>query len=130
VATRQELLIHLLDGIHEDLNEQRVKPATEIVESDGTVPDVDIAREAWRRHLLRNKSIVVDMFQVRWGRPCRHLLPRGRYDINGAHACRAQGQYRSKVVCPDCGKVSITFDPYMNLSGETCSGHGLSSTVP
>jgi len=27
-----------------------------------------------------------------------------------------QGQYKSRVECPDCEKVSITFDPYMFLS--------------
>ena len=26
------------------------------------------------------------------------------------------GQYKSKLVCPDCGKVSITFDPFMSVS--------------
>lgn len=28
----------------------------------------------------------------------------------------AQGQYKSTLVCPDCGKISITFDPFMYLS--------------
>jgi len=27
-----------------------------------------------------------------------------------------QAQYKSKLVCPACGNVSITFDPYMFLS--------------
>lgn len=27
-----------------------------------------------------------------------------------------QGQFKSTLVCPDCQKVSITFDPYMYLS--------------
>jgi ubiquitin carboxyl-terminal hydrolase 4/11/15 len=28
----------------------------------------------------------------------------------------AQGQYKSTLVCPECGKISITFDPFMYLS--------------
>lgn len=27
-----------------------------------------------------------------------------------------QGQYKSTLVCPICGKVSVTFDPFMYLS--------------
>lgn len=27
-----------------------------------------------------------------------------------------QGQYKSTLVCPICKKVSVTFDPFMNLS--------------
>lgn len=27
-----------------------------------------------------------------------------------------QGQYKSTLVCPACGKVSVTFDPFMYLS--------------
>lgn len=32
--------------------------------------------------------------------------------------CQAfyQGQYKSTLVCPVCGKISITFDPFMYLS--------------
>ena len=26
------------------------------------------------------------------------------------------GQYKSTLVCPDCGKISITFDPFMMIS--------------
>jgi len=27
-----------------------------------------------------------------------------------------QGQLKSTLVCPDCGRVSVTFDPFMYLS--------------
>jgi ubiquitin C-terminal hydrolase len=47
------------------------------------------AREAWRGYLLRNKSIVVDLFQ---------------------------GQLRSSLQCRVCKHTSITFDPFMYLS--------------
>ena len=84
----QELLSFLLDGLHEDLNQIEKKPATNPVESEGRSDDV-VALESWKTYLRRNQSAIVDLLQ---------------------------GQYKSKVVCPDCGRVSITFDPYMFLS--------------
>ncbi|KAK7480047.1 hypothetical protein BaRGS_00028684 [Batillaria attramentaria] len=62
----QELLSFLLDGLHEDLN-----------------------RQAWENHLLRNQSLIVDLFH---------------------------GQLKSQVRCKECGKVSVRFDPYSYLS--------------
>ncbi|MDP2435274.1 MAG: hypothetical protein Q8P67_05990, partial [archaeon] len=57
----QELIGFLLDGLDEDLNRCTSKPATETIESDGR-PDEEIAQEAWRRYLLRHRSIIVDLF--------------------------------------------------------------------
>lgn len=31
-------------------------------------------------------------------------------------SCGFQGQYKSTLCCPDCNKISITFDPFMYLS--------------
>lgn len=59
------------------------------MESDGQKPDGDVASEAWRRHLLRNDSIVVDT---------------------------CQGLLKSHLSCPNCQHQSVTFDPYMSLS--------------
>ncbi|XP_053378168.1 ubiquitin carboxyl-terminal hydrolase 19-like [Mercenaria mercenaria] len=84
----QEFLAFLLDGLHEDLNRIKKKPYTETVE-DGGRPDEVVANEAWAVHKKRNDSFIVDLFQ---------------------------GQYKSKLVCPACGKVSITFDPFLYLS--------------
>ncbi|XP_072023222.1 ubiquitin carboxyl-terminal hydrolase 19-like [Amphiura filiformis] len=85
----QEFMAFLLDGLHEDLNRIKEKPYTETVDSDGR-PDEVVAEEAWATHKKRkNDSFIVDLFQ---------------------------GQYKSKLVCPECGKVSITFDPFMQLS--------------
>ncbi|KAK4523749.1 hypothetical protein GAYE_SCF00G1645 [Galdieria yellowstonensis] len=84
----QELMAFLLDGLHEDLNRIRNKPYIEVIEG-GDRPDDEVAAIAWKQHLQRNNSIVVDLFQ---------------------------GQYKSTVICPDCGKVSVTFDPFMYLS--------------
>uniref|UniRef100_A0A8V5H9T4 Ubiquitin carboxyl-terminal hydrolase 19 n=1 Tax=Melopsittacus undulatus TaxID=13146 RepID=A0A8V5H9T4_MELUD len=83
----QEFMAFLLDGLHEDLNRIQNKPYTETVDSDGR-PDQVVAEEAWQRHKMRNDSFIVDLFQ---------------------------GQYKSKLVCPVCSKVSITFDPFLYL---------------
>ena len=83
-----ELLSFLLDGLHEDLNSVRKKPPTTTVEGEGR-PDKVVAAEAWERHLLRNRSLIVDLFQF---------------------------QLKSRLVCPECGRESITFDPFMYLS--------------
>lgn len=48
-----------------------------------------VAKEAWDNYLKRNNSIIVDIF---------HSL------------------LKSTLVCPECSKVSITFDPFCYLS--------------
>ena len=83
----QEHISFLLDGLHEDLNRVVNKPYVEMKEIEK--PDTEAAQESWDRHLMRNKSIIVDTFQ---------------------------GQYKSTLVCPQCDKISITFDPFMYLS--------------
>ncbi|KAI8375932.1 uncharacterized protein BYT42DRAFT_499011 [Radiomyces spectabilis] len=84
----QELLAFLLDGLHEDLNRILKKPYVELPDFD-TMPDNEIAQRSWDYHKARNDSIIVDLFQ---------------------------GQFKSRLVCNECGKVSVTFDPFMYLS--------------
>ncbi|RUS18020.1 hypothetical protein BC938DRAFT_476087, partial [Jimgerdemannia flammicorona] len=84
----QELLGFLLDGLHEDLNRITSKPYIEWPDFDGK-PDREVARISWDYHKARNDSIIVDLFQ---------------------------GQFKSRLVCPDCEKISVTFDPFMYLS--------------
>ncbi|KAG8088141.1 hypothetical protein GUJ93_ZPchr0010g8575 [Zizania palustris] len=84
----QELLAFLLDGLHEDLNRVKKKPYIEAKDADDR-PDEELAEECWNYHKARNDSIIVDKFQ---------------------------GQYKSTLVCPDCKKISVTFDPFMYLS--------------
>ncbi|KAK9275736.1 hypothetical protein L1049_023004 [Liquidambar formosana] len=84
----QELLAFLLDGLHEDLNRVKQKPYIETRDSNGR-PDEEVAEECWKNHKARNDSLIVDV---------------------------CQGQYKSTLVCPVCGKISITFDPFMYLS--------------
>ena len=85
-----ELLAFLLDGLHEDLNRVLKKVPTTTVESNGR-PDAVVVAESWSTYKIRNQSIIVDLFM---------------------------GQLKSTVVCPDaqCGKVSITFDPFRYLT--------------
>jgi hypothetical protein len=52
-------------------------------------PDEIASEEAWLKHLIRNESVIVDLFH---------------------------GQYKSTLVCSICSRVSITFDPFMTLS--------------
>ena len=85
----QELMAFLMDGLHEDLNRVIKKPYTDAVEGDDSKPDGELAQEAWDVHCQRNRSQIVDLMQ---------------------------SQYKSRLKCPRCGKVSITFDPFMYLS--------------
>lgn len=48
-----------------------------------------VAKEAWENYLKRNNSVIVDIFH---------------------------GLLKSTLVCPECSKVSITFDPFCYLS--------------
>nr|XP_058960785.1 ubiquitin carboxyl-terminal hydrolase 4-like isoform X1 [Pocillopora verrucosa] len=84
----QELLAFLLDGLHEDLNRVKKKPYVELKDADGR-PDGVVAEESWHNHLQRNNSVIVDTFH---------------------------GLFKSTLVCPDCVKVSVTFDPFCYLS--------------
>jgi ubiquitin C-terminal hydrolase len=83
-----ELLCYLLDGLHEDLNQITKKPYIEAIEGAGR-PDEEVSRLSWENHLKRNHSLIVELMH---------------------------GQYKSTLVCPDCGKVSVTFDPFLSYS--------------
>lgn len=83
-----ELIMFLLDGIHEDLNRCKNKPLVEAIVGDGT-NDEETAAEAWKRHKLRNDSIIVDDFH---------------------------GQLRSRCICPKCKSTTVVFDPFVAIS--------------
>ncbi|KAM7410760.1 hypothetical protein PAMA_020952 [Pampus argenteus] len=84
----QELLSFLLDGLHEDLNRVKNKEYIELRDANGR-PDQEVAEEAWHNHRRRNDSVIVDTFH---------------------------GLFKSTLVCPECHKVSVTFDPFCYLS--------------
>ncbi|KAG8728212.1 CSN-associated deubiquitinating enzyme Ubp12 [Ceratobasidium sp. 423] len=92
----QELIGTVLDGLHEDLNRVLKKPYVEKPEwpdddrgSSRADLEARIAQETWAGHARRNDSIITDLFQ---------------------------GMYKSTLTCPDCGKISVTFDPFLSLS--------------
>ncbi|CAD8139779.1 unnamed protein product [Paramecium pentaurelia] len=83
-----EFLSYLLDGLHEDLNKVFNKPIVKEVEIiDET--DFEASRIFWNNYILRNQSKIQQLMV---------------------------GQYKSTLVCPNCHRVSKTFDPYMSLS--------------
>ncbi|CAO2820219.1 unnamed protein product [Amaranthus hypochondriacus] len=84
----QEFLAFLLNGLNEELNRVKHKLYTQIGYTEG-IPDQRMADECWQIYLARNDSIVVDL---------------------------CHGQFRSKLVCPVCRRVSVTFDPFVYLS--------------
>lgn len=90
----QELLAFLLDGVHEDLNRIKKKPATSAPdwEGGGDKELVELANTCWEQYRSRNDSVIVDLFQ---------------------------GQYRSTVVCPDCDKVSASVSIRIDLLAHT-----------
>ena len=71
----------------EDLYRKGKKPYVPDTENEGK-SDEDLAEEAWNKHLLRNESIITDLFH---------------------------GQFKSTVCCSHCKRVSITFDPMMTM---------------
>uniref|UniRef100_A0A803T4Y4 Ubiquitin carboxyl-terminal hydrolase n=1 Tax=Anolis carolinensis TaxID=28377 RepID=A0A803T4Y4_ANOCA len=84
----QELLLFLMDDLHEDLNKadnrKRYKE-----ENNDDLDDPKAADLAWHKHKQLNESIIVALFQ---------------------------GQFKSTVQCLTCHKKSRTFEAFMYLS--------------
>lgn len=90
----QEFLGFLLDGLQEDLSRVKKKPYIEKPDStDEMVNNQDAIREmaakVWDITKKRDDSVIADLFT---------------------------GMYKSTLVCPVCSKISITFDPFNNLT--------------
>ncbi|KAL2141134.1 hypothetical protein VTI28DRAFT_2759 [Corynascus sepedonium] len=90
----QEFLGFLLDGLQEDLNRIKKKPYIEKPDStDDMINNLEAVREmaakVWDITKKRDDSVIADLFT---------------------------GMYKSTLVCPVCDKVSITFDPFNNLT--------------
>eukprot|EP00826_Nyctotherus_ovalis_P029902 TRINITY_DN2371_c0_g5_i4.p1 TRINITY_DN2371_c0_g5~~TRINITY_DN2371_c0_g5_i4.p1 ORF type:complete len:932 (-),score=291.53 TRINITY_DN2371_c0_g5_i4:108-2882(-) len=84
----QELIMAMLDGLHEDLNRIKKKPYIEVKDYEN-MSDAELSLKRWNEYLQRDKSIITDLFV---------------------------GQLKSKLVCPLCNGMSIVFDPFMMLS--------------
>ncbi|CAH1789341.1 unnamed protein product [Owenia fusiformis] len=84
----QELLVFLLDGIHEDCNRVKNRPQAKEDDFSGQ-PDHTAAEKAWQVHKQFNQSIMVELFQ---------------------------GQLKSTLTCLTCGKTSVKFDVFMYIT--------------
>ncbi|XP_061100881.1 ubiquitin carboxyl-terminal hydrolase 8-like [Conger conger] len=84
----QELLLFLMDGLHEDLNKADNRKRYKEEENDH-LDDFRAAELAWNKHKLLNESIIVALFQ---------------------------GQFKSTVQCLTCHRKSRTFETFMYLS--------------
>uniref|UniRef100_A0A4W6CGY2 Ubiquitin carboxyl-terminal hydrolase 8 n=1 Tax=Lates calcarifer TaxID=8187 RepID=A0A4W6CGY2_LATCA len=84
----QELLLFLMDGLHEDLNKADNRKRYKEEENDH-LDDQTAADLAWSKHKLLNESIIVALFQ---------------------------GQFKSTVQCQTCHRKSRTFETFMYLS--------------
>lgn len=84
----QELLLFLMDGLHEDLNkaDNRKRCKEEV---NDHLDDVSAADLAWSKHKLLNESIIVALFQ---------------------------GQFKSSLQCMSCHRKSRMFETFMYLS--------------
>ncbi|CAG8979537.1 hypothetical protein HYALB_00004990 [Hymenoscyphus albidus] len=90
----QEFLGFLLDGLQEDLSRVRKKPYIEKPDSTDEMignPQAtrEMAEKVWDITKKRDDSVIADLFT---------------------------GMYQSTLVCPQCSKVSITFDPFNALT--------------
>lgn len=81
----QECINSVLDLMSEDLFKNGKKPYVEISEKDGK-SDEQASLEAWNKHVYRHQSVILDLFH---------------------------GQYKTKITCSLCNRISITFDPYL-----------------
>ncbi|KAM7015902.1 ubiquitin carboxyl-terminal hydrolase 8 [Tautogolabrus adspersus] len=84
----QELLLFLMDGLHEDLNKADNRKRYKEEENDH-LDDQSAADLAWSKHKLLNESVIVALFQ---------------------------GQFKSTVQCLTCHRKSRTFETFMYLS--------------
>ncbi|KAI0439249.1 hypothetical protein F4803DRAFT_52004 [Xylaria telfairii] len=103
----QEFLGFLLDGLQEDLSRVKKKPYIEKPDSTdemiGNPAAIrKMADEVWDITRKRDDSVIADLFT---------------------------GLYKSTLVCPVCDKVSITFDPFNNLTLQLPTANKWNHTV-
>ena len=84
-----EFMNFFIDYLNEDLNGTTQKPYIELESKKEDESDLECAKRFWESNLKRNDSIITDLF------------------------C---GQYKSTIICPNCGNINITFDPFNTLT--------------
>ena len=100
----QEFLAFMLDMLHEDLNREAFSSNSAVFAKNGNFANFanfancanfakknenleeNEAKRSWDSYKKRNNSIIVDLFT---------------------------GQFKSRITCPQCEKLSITFDPFL-----------------
>lgn len=83
----------MLDALHEDVNrviDKPYVPAPDGDDADSGRSDQELADEAWDRHVQRNRSVIVDLFQ---------------------------GQLKMECRCPTCNKKVIWLMPILSCLG-------------
>ncbi|XP_067275282.1 ubiquitin carboxyl-terminal hydrolase 8 [Pseudorasbora parva] len=90
----QELLLFLMDGLHEDLNKADKRRGYKEEDIDH-LDDISAADLAWSKHKQLNESVIVALFQ---------------------------GQFKSTVQCMSCQMKSRTFETFMYLTLEMPAG--------
>ena len=83
-----EMLIFLLEKLHEDLNRNKEKVYIELNEKGDDEDDITACNRWWETHQKRDTSIIMDLFS---------------------------GQYKSTLRCPFCDRISITYDQFSCL---------------
>ena len=83
-----EMLIYLIEKLHEDLNRNKEKQYIELEEKKENEDDINASNRWWETHQKRDNSIIMDLFS---------------------------GQYKSTLRCPYCDRVSITYDQFSCL---------------
>ena len=80
-----EFMTYFLDIMNEDLNRTSKKPYKEIDEQKDNESDDQCASRFWKYNYERNNSIITDLFT---------------------------GLFKCTVKCPQCGWISITYEPF------------------
>ena len=84
-----EFINLFLDILNEDLNFSDEKKYIELEEKNETESDEECAKRYWEANLIRNDSIITDLF------------------------C---GLFKSSIICPKCNKISVTFEPFYSIN--------------
>lgn len=85
----QEFLRYVLDGLHEDLNRVVDKPNYEELKDIPHESVIDKSIRWYNNYIERNNSFITDLFL---------------------------GQLKSEIRCHACGRQSVTFDPFLDIS--------------